>query len=60
MKTEKRKKMFSRNRQSKANAMKSPGFKSRYGSKRVFLVGNGGWGWEYKDKPWNMALKKAA
>ena len=52
MKSEKRKKMFSRKRQTKANAMKSPGFKSMYGRKKAFLLSNGGWGWEHKDKPW--------
>lgn len=36
----------------KARAMENPSFSSLYGRKRKYLDREGGWGWEYPDKPW--------
>lgn len=32
--------------------MQKPGHKSTYAKKHVFLTANGGWGFEYHEKPW--------
>ena len=52
MKSEKRKKMLGQKRLNKANTMGTPGFKSNYAKKRLYLAKHGGWGWEHSDKPW--------
>lgn len=39
--------------QAKAHRMKNPGTTSRYARKRLHLLKNGGWGFNYPDpKPW--------
>lgn len=36
----------------RANDQKRPGGQSKYGRKEAFLLANGGWGFEYPNKPW--------
>ena len=52
MKSQKRQKQFAQKRATKENRMKKPGYKSNYAKKRLFLISNGGWGFDYPDKPW--------
>jgi len=52
MKRDKRKKTLAQKRAVKSNRMTRSGEKSNYAKKREFLSRNGGWGFEYAEKPW--------
>ena len=48
----KRRTMLSQKKIEKENKMKTPGHKSDYAKKKDYLRKNGGFGFQYPDKPW--------
>ena len=52
MKGKKRKRTLEMKKTTKTSKMGHPGYKSCYAKKHKFLAQNGGWGFEYPDKPW--------
>ena len=54
MKNSERNKRIIQKRQAKKKAMAYPGRKSNYTKKKEFLHSNGGFGFQYEDKPWKQ------
>jgi hypothetical protein len=52
MKGKRRRKLAAAKARKKTAEYKAGGGKSRYARKARFLAAQGGWGWQYPDKPW--------
>ncbi len=47
-----RRKTLAQKKAAKDGKMAKPGHESNYAKKKAYLHKRGGWGFDYKDKPW--------